>query len=165
MAPLEIRLDHAGTTGPLYALGARNGSRPTGSAKGSRSQFWQLCDRSPATNRGLCRCALNWVGLRLPEALPVPFVSPANEAIFADCDEAGGTVRATRSVTPRVMIISPAPASLMMRAAALSTIPAMPKRSSRICPRSPSVVFTGPLRSGYRFVLALMGLVPSAVEG
>jgi hypothetical protein len=28
MAPLEIRLDHAGTTGPLYAVGTRNRSRP-----------------------------------------------------------------------------------------------------------------------------------------
>ena len=54
LAPLEIRLDHAGTTGPLYAVGARDGSRPTAPARRSQSQFWQLCDRSPAANRGLC---------------------------------------------------------------------------------------------------------------
>ena len=64
LAPLEIRLDYAGTTGPLYALGARNGSRPTDPARWSQSQFWQLCDRLPAANRGLCSWPLNWARLR-----------------------------------------------------------------------------------------------------
>jgi hypothetical protein len=50
------------------AMGTRRGRQcamdPRSPAKGSRSQFWQLCDRSPATNRGLCRCALELVGTR-----------------------------------------------------------------------------------------------------
>ena len=59
MAPLEIRLDHAGTARPLHAFGPRDGSRPADSARRSQSQFRQLCDRSPSTNRGLCNRALN----------------------------------------------------------------------------------------------------------
>jgi hypothetical protein len=87
------------------------------------------------------------MALRPPEALPVRFVSPANGSIFADCDEAGGTVRATRS-DPASYENFASPASLMMRVAALSTIPAMPKTVADL-PSFPSVVFTGPLRSGY----------------
>jgi hypothetical protein len=110
MAPLEIRLDHAGATGPLYALGARNGSRPTNPTRLSQSEFWQLRDRSPATNRGLCKYALNWVVL---EASPVPFVSRQTGPFFADCDEAGGNC-ACHEVRDASSAHSVTPAPLMM---------------------------------------------------
>src|SRR4030088_1091815 len=58
MAPLEIRLDYAETTGPLYAAVTCEGSRPACPAGRSQSKFWQLCDRSPVANRGFRRCAL-----------------------------------------------------------------------------------------------------------
>jgi hypothetical protein len=66
MAPLEIRLDHANTTGRLYAFGAGDGRRRTVSASRSQSQLRQLCDRSPSTNRGVCYRAWNRARLTRP---------------------------------------------------------------------------------------------------
>jgi hypothetical protein len=48
-----------------YTLLARDRSQPTYPTSRSQSKFRQLCDRSPAANRSLCSCALNWGVRRL----------------------------------------------------------------------------------------------------